>query len=149
MIIKKETDKEKTVKLLQNFFYSFYKENEIAMTYVQNLEEYILKVAESATSIFAYIEDKPAGFCSFYDNLPPYAYITFYGVDPLFRGQGIAKEMILTAIKMAINSGCVTMGARVDEENIKSLKVLEDCGFVVKQKEGKVFLLEWTQEKKS
>lgn len=149
MIIKKETDKGKVAELLQYFFDTFYKKNEVSMAHVRNSEEYIQKIAENATTLFAYIQNKVVGFCSLYINFPPYAYITFYGVDPLFRGQGIAHKIISSAVEMAVDVGCISISARVDKRNIKSLKTLKDCGFVMKEEEENVFLLEWLQEKKS
>jgi ribosomal-protein-alanine N-acetyltransferase len=53
-----------------------------------------------------------------------------YDLDCNFWGQGIMLKSIKSILKLADNIGMMRTQATVIEDNIKSLKLLERCGFV-------------------
>ena len=52
------------------------------------------------------------------------------GVDPVFRKQGIAKEMMTHLAKRAREAGCEFMTLEVRQSNVAALHLYEGCGFI-------------------
>lgn len=123
----------------------FYRQGDLAVSYIEDKETYAKKIAEHAVVFFAMERETVTGFCALYVNRPPRGFLTFYGVLPAFRGQGIGNELMSCAVRAAQANGCSLLDARVDQQNPTSRKALEFAGFHVVCEEENPLLLRWEQ----
>ena len=59
----------------------------------------------------------------------PVAYIEGIYVDPKYRRQGLAKELIKIAEQWALKNGCEELGSDAELENVNSQKFHKNLGF--------------------
>lgn len=86
--------------------------------------------------VYEKISGKLIGRAGF--SLPEDASGTFslgYLIDVPYRKQGFAKELIPALLSYAKEQGYTNVSARIKQENVASVKALEQCGFPYKCRE--------------
>lgn len=123
-----EVSKESQV--IQNLLENFNKE------FVPSLSEcipdfytYAQKIAEKGNVFISYDGDIIQGFCAFYSNQPPQAYISLIAVKSQLHGQGIGASLLSACERFARSKGCLTMILAVDIWNSNAIAFYERHGY--------------------
>lgn len=97
------------------------------------LEEYVKKITEKAELIIEYVDDDIVGMVVLYCNdvISGIAYIPFCAVRKEFRGKGIARQLMMNAIKVAKDRGMSVLG--IHSNNIIAIKLYKSIGFITKE----------------
>lgn len=97
------------------------------------LEEYVKKITEKAELIIEYVDDDIVGMVVLYCNdvISGIAYIPFCAVRKEFRGKGIARQLMMNAIKVAKDRGMSVLG--IHSNNIIAIKLYKNIGFITKE----------------
>ena len=99
-----------------------------------------LKDKLGAMDFIILLDEKPMGYCSLYDidTKDGRAEISLLVGDKAKQGKGYGKEALRLLCDSAFNElGLKELFARVDEDNIPSLRILDRCGFYRAGKKGR------------
>ena len=104
------------------------------------IEGYLSKI--DSLSIFEeyYIENKLAGFVSFYCNNEESkeAFITMVLVDKIYRGKGIAQRLIIEVIDIIKEQGFLKCNLEVKADNVNAIKLYSKIGFFESYRKGDI-----------
>lgn len=104
------------------------------------IEGYLSKI--DSLSIFEkyYIENKLAGFVSFYCNNKESkeAFITMVLVDESYRGKGIAQKLIIEVIDIIKEQGFLKCNLEVKADNVNATKLYSKIGFSESYRKGDI-----------
>lgn len=104
------------------------------------IEGYLSKI--DSLSIFEkyYIENKLAGFVSFYCNNEESkeAFITMVLVDKSYRGKGIAQKLIIEVIDIIKEQGFLKCNLEVKADNVNAIKLYSKIGFSESYRKGDI-----------
>lgn len=104
------------------------------------IEGYLSKI--DSLSIFEkyYIENKLAGFVSFYCNNEESkeAFITMVLVDESYRGKGIAQKLIIEVIDIIKEQGFLKCNLEVKADNVNATKLYSKIGFSESYRKGDI-----------
>lgn len=100
-----------------------------------DLDEYLIKIQNNAEFITHYSEGRCAGFVAFYcnDKQKHLAFITLVLLAPEFRGNSIARDLILYALSFCKRRKFQKCGLEVRKGNYSAIKLYESCGFNVER----------------
>jgi ribosomal protein S18 acetylase RimI-like enzyme len=90
---------------------------------------YAYKIAEKGNVLVSYDGSAVQGFCTFYTNQPPRAYIALIAVRGLFHGQGIGGALLERCERYAFAQGCSTVELAVDLNNKGAILFYESHGY--------------------
>lgn len=102
----------------------------------QDFECYQEKIIKHATVLHFDRNDEPIGILAFYHNDPKkkIAHITFIYINKYFRGMGLAKSLILFAIKISQSEGFDKITIETRNKNTNALKLYQKMGFLIYKK---------------
>jgi ribosomal protein S18 acetylase RimI-like enzyme len=104
------------------------------------LEEYVKKITEKAELIIEYVDDDIVGMVVLYCNdvISGIAYIPFCAVRKEFRGKGIAKSLMMSAINKVQERKLSTLA--IHSNNPIAIKLYQDLGFQIVEGDVRVYL---------
>lgn len=100
-----------------------------------NLNEYLLKIKNSAEFITHYSSGQCAGFIAFYCNDPTkeLAFITLVLLAPEYRGQGLASSLINYTLEHCKTNKFKRCGLEVRKDNHSAIKLYKKHEFKIEK----------------
>ena len=97
-----------------------------------SLKDYVIKIlgnAELIVDVDCTLRGLVVLYCN--DMVNGKAYISLCGVRKEFRGKGIARQLMMNAIKVAKDRGMSVLG--IHSNNIIAIKLYKSLGFITKE----------------
>ena len=98
---------------------------------IVNLHEYAEKLSKKSVQFCCYIDDNLVGMLAMYANdyTEKTAFITSISVLKDYQGRGLAKQLLMNAVKYADDLGFKKVKLEVYNCNIKALMLYKKLGF--------------------
>lgn len=120
----------KESKVIQNLLEIFNKEFSPSLSNsIQDFHAYAQKIADNGDVFISYNGHIVQGFCAFYSNQPPQAYISLIVVKSQSHGQGVGTALLSACEQYAHSKGCLNMKLAVDIWNSKAIAFYEYNGY--------------------
>lgn len=111
---------------------------------IQNMEVYIRKIVTYADTFIAIEGNYDVGILSIYcnDTLNKKAFITTIGIDSKYKRQGIAKQLLLMAIKYVKQNKFKAIELEVNKTNLIAIYFYKKNGFLINEESTNSYFME-------
>lgn len=122
-----------TKKQLIDFLFAIDKDFPIPLSDKVNIAEYAEKLMDKADLVAEIEEDRIKGLAAGYTEniIDNSAYIALVGVQDKFRGQGIAKQLVKTFIKLCQEKNIHSINLYTHQTNVPAIKMYGALGFEI------------------